>query len=511
MKAYKLKLTVKNSHPPVWRRLVVPSKLTFSQLNVVLNKVLGVDNKKTGEFEFFHISIRIKENPTSNIESGYAYYDSMMTLIEAYFDSQNWFTYGYDNYKFRVDIEEILENYNYDYPKILDGNLGEKNINDKFFNKNLKTLNNHLKKMYISDEKSMPMTIDEVSEEVENDMPLKLIVSEDSDGNLWEKAKLDHWRKLYSVAEDISDLKPWEICNEIGFFEIKKNREEDSVFITVLGSDSDAIVLAVYEGYDAFNNLFLLSDRENLNISESYAMNEQNALYLSYGSRGDIVDEQYEIIKKLGYNFRGKNKWIYFSRAKQGYFPMMLNQAEVIRLTEYLLTLREGLKKYYYEKIEFSYGNILTIREENYDLIIEEGALPFTSFQLRKLKSNDKKLKYALRTIKETDAILEADIRYVNAVVDDEDYPVAINPRICMIVSGKDGKLFDFSIAKPLDEPGIMLADLLIDYIFKNGKPKEIWVSNEIVGSIIGEICNICKIKIIYKKHLRDIDKQMQF
>lgn len=30
MKAYQLKVQIKNSHPPIWRRVIVPSGITFS-------------------------------------------------------------------------------------------------------------------------------------------------------------------------------------------------------------------------------------------------------------------------------------------------------------------------------------------------------------------------------------------------------------------------------------------------------------------------------------------------
>ena len=108
MKAYKIKLEVKNSHPPVWRRAMIPVALTFHQLNIVLNKILELDKKDRGLFEFYHINIRICEKPDRNIDGGYAYYDSKMTLIEAYFDSQNWFTFKNIDVAWRVTIEEVV-------------------------------------------------------------------------------------------------------------------------------------------------------------------------------------------------------------------------------------------------------------------------------------------------------------------------------------------------------------------------------------------------------------------
>ena len=41
MKAFQLKVMIKNSKPPVWRRVVVPEEILFSQLSLIFNKIMG--------------------------------------------------------------------------------------------------------------------------------------------------------------------------------------------------------------------------------------------------------------------------------------------------------------------------------------------------------------------------------------------------------------------------------------------------------------------------------------
>ena len=41
MKAYQFRIEIKNSKPPIWRRCIVPAGITFSQLSVVLDMVMG--------------------------------------------------------------------------------------------------------------------------------------------------------------------------------------------------------------------------------------------------------------------------------------------------------------------------------------------------------------------------------------------------------------------------------------------------------------------------------------
>ena len=63
MKAYQLKIMIKNSHPPIWRRFIVPAKLTFSQLSFILNEVMGWCGGHLSQFEFYHLGIMVEEDP----------------------------------------------------------------------------------------------------------------------------------------------------------------------------------------------------------------------------------------------------------------------------------------------------------------------------------------------------------------------------------------------------------------------------------------------------------------
>ena len=70
MKAYQLKITIKDSHPPIWRRIIVPAGLSFSQL-----------------------------------------LDSANYIIDEFFEQVKSFTYVYDfgeNWRQQVQIENVI-------------------------------------------------------------------------------------------------------------------------------------------------------------------------------------------------------------------------------------------------------------------------------------------------------------------------------------------------------------------------------------------------------------------
>lgn len=123
MKAFQLKVMIKNSKPPIWRRLVVPAGITFSQLSMILNEAMGWGECYLFEFEFYHLQRRIFENAEEF--AGMDYYDyqnASQTFIREYLEENDWFSYIHDSredWAHRVTVEKILEDWEYDYPQII--------------------------------------------------------------------------------------------------------------------------------------------------------------------------------------------------------------------------------------------------------------------------------------------------------------------------------------------------------------------------------------------------------
>lgn len=71
------------------------------------------------------------------------------------------------------------------------------------------------------------------------------------------------------------------------------------------------------------------------------------------------------------------------------------------------------------------------------------------------------------------------------------------------------GTIIKFEMLEPDDDPIVMLAEILIGFIFQFGSPKEIRVSNIIVEAGLEQICDVCKIKLRRVKGLRGLDEFM--
>lgn len=211
MKAYQIKIAIKDSHPPIWRRAIIPAGLSFSQLSVILNEIMGWCGYHLSMFEFFHLKIQIEEEPEECFWSEYDKLDAAETRIDEFLDEEEWFTYLYDfgdGWSHRVTIEKRLDDYEYNYPMVLKfkgdtpyedcgGLWGHYRLLEILENPkhpeyedmkawvdghfhidyDLKQVNDALKKLYISEKTSKPMSQNQIYQEfIQDQAPLKRIL-----------------------------------------------------------------------------------------------------------------------------------------------------------------------------------------------------------------------------------------------------------------------------------------------------------------------------------------------
>ena len=122
MKAFQLKVAIKNSKPPIWRRVIIPAGITFSQLSMILNEVMGWSGYHLFEFEFYYLGIRFIEEADALFEGDYDYIEASSQYIREYLEDEDWFTYTYDLgdvWQHRVTVEKIWEDYPWDYPQVI--------------------------------------------------------------------------------------------------------------------------------------------------------------------------------------------------------------------------------------------------------------------------------------------------------------------------------------------------------------------------------------------------------
>ena len=112
MRAYQIKVILKNSKPPVWRRCLIPAGITFSQLALILEDVVESERCAGYEYEFYQAGVRVREWKEGERQAATYYYDFQCasdTFIDSLADKEAWFTFRPgDGRQYRAEIEKRL-------------------------------------------------------------------------------------------------------------------------------------------------------------------------------------------------------------------------------------------------------------------------------------------------------------------------------------------------------------------------------------------------------------------
>lgn len=329
-----------------------------------------------------------------------------------------------------------------------------------------------------------------------------------------KEALLEQWKVLYETATRIKELRPWEKFYDMDLIGFRYGAEEDTIFCSILGRGGTCYGIAVYEGYEGLNSFLMVAMQQSMNLSPEYAMSCQKNLTCYWGNREELTDKQRKIIKDLGYSYRGKNQWLYFLSFEPGYWPYHMDAEEVTRMSKYLQYLESALRHYddIDVKVDFENGNMLLFSadEEKNTSSLEEAPLPFTAFQFKNLIITDEELLADLAEAPKCKAVLEADILTMGAKVTDKKYIRPANPVLALLGDAASGMILHSEMAGPEDDPIAMLAETVIGFIFQYGAPKEIRVSNVIVGAGLEQICDVCGIKLRRIRKLQGLDSFRQ-
>ena len=109
-KSYIIKVTIKNTHPPVWRRLQIPAGITFHELNAIIQLAFNWSGYHLYSFEIGNLLIEIPDDIYDDFD--YKVINSKRTKVDKYFDKIEKLEYTYDfgdNWIHDIQIENVVE------------------------------------------------------------------------------------------------------------------------------------------------------------------------------------------------------------------------------------------------------------------------------------------------------------------------------------------------------------------------------------------------------------------
>lgn len=119
MKAYRFKITLSRSKPPIWRRVEVPVSMDFETFSRMIQELFGFDGYHLSCFEFpgEEVQMMEEENPDCwNISV--LMKDHQLGELERF--KQFSYTYDFgDSWEFKIVREAVLDDYPADHPVLI--------------------------------------------------------------------------------------------------------------------------------------------------------------------------------------------------------------------------------------------------------------------------------------------------------------------------------------------------------------------------------------------------------
>lgn len=142
---------------------------------------------------------------------------------------------------------------------------------------------------------------------------------------------LVQWKRLYSLADDLQSLAPWDWMEETDIFAVEDPEEQYLGFVSVMGRIRQHFALAVYLGS---RGLYAFWEMQYAGASwEPEHLLEVPQIQVSFESRDDLEEEDRQIIHQLERQYCGAHGWPLFRSYRPGYLPWFLDTEEARYLT----------------------------------------------------------------------------------------------------------------------------------------------------------------------------------
>ena len=120
MKGYQLKITIKGSKPPIWRRVIIPERITFYNLDDIIEELFGWTHSHLFEFYMTKFGTHFTGDILDNIDD-MDDSDTAEECIDPWIEVGDRFLYTYDfgdNWEHDILVEKLVE-YPHRYPTVL--------------------------------------------------------------------------------------------------------------------------------------------------------------------------------------------------------------------------------------------------------------------------------------------------------------------------------------------------------------------------------------------------------
>lgn len=492
---YQLKITLKGSKPPIWRRVQVHSDITFAKLHEIIQACFEWDDYHLHEF-------RIKSKAYLNhpvVTIGPAYYgyehefvdndfDEAEEILEDHFigeKSRCHYTYDFgDDWQHEILLEKILpEEEGVHYPRCLKVRRQAPKEDSRWEWENRETAEEVDEKELLDIINERLLDIDEYDERFD---PTEL---ETMELNIDRKK----WGRLFELISEYQNLEPWIYLADDQLIALKLADVEDWFYCSVLGFSDIQYGLSVFIGNDGLKSLREIFGEpiEYNEYHEFELLTIQRSLHLSFGSRKDLENKDLAIIQSLGLEIHGKHGWPLLRSLKPGYHPWFLNDDEVtlfIQILEGLIPILQKIENKYIPEFSETGQMFALIGEKKEGQVVwQEKTIKPKLEKPNKVDLYLSEFQIALLKKKYKQRIFSIDFVafYAPLPIQDENDERPYFPTIALFLDHNERHIVHFELLQ-LEQREAKLQASFVDFIKKVGAvPNIVYFENEDILSIM--------------------------
>ncbi len=139
----------------------------------------------------------------------------------------------------------------------------------------------------------------------------------------------ERWSELVNAAKDFFAERPWELLLDDILFGVYDSLKGQILYCTVLGGLGEVLGLAVYSGVKGLNSYYELLSDDSMELDPRLYLDSK---LISFEDRDDLTNQDYQLLKRLGFSFRGRKRWPQFRSYSPGYLEELPNVHERIEM-----------------------------------------------------------------------------------------------------------------------------------------------------------------------------------
>ena len=300
------------------------------------------------------------------------------------------------------------------------------------------------------------------------------------------------WKELYSCVNEWIQLQPWQHVWSQDFVGIEIN--DTTYYCTMMATLRECIGLSIYEGEQGWSDLQSIScEYEEVRVTQ-YVMYDQTCLTFYMGNREEVPKGQKEMIKALGFKYRGRGNWPYFLSFQSRFYPYEINDIQAQIMLDVFKQLIPLMKAYMHQEVDvdFEEGQMLYAYYDQ-KWIYEARDLPLVKDKFPRLELTDKEF---VRNLSKSSREFIIDLEYLRGGFIDEAYDRPLSGLVFLAMELESQEIVNAKMLKVEEEQSQECLYLFCTLLEEYGKPTDIYVRKPRVYNALSSLCHECGIEI---------------